>query len=104
MPLSTKLVCLSDIRKTSGNLRTITDSIAINNLGEMTKNINNIITNLESVVSNLNSDGTIGKLIKEETIYENLEKTINDLNALINDIKNKPGRYINFSVFGRKND
>ena len=93
---------LSDIRKTSGNLRTITDSIAINNLGEMTKNINNIITNLESVVSNLNSDGTIGKLIKDETIYENLEKTINDLNALINDIKNKPGRYINFSVFGKK--
>ena len=93
---------LSDIRKTSANLRTITDSIATNNLGEMTKNINNIITNLESVVSNLNSDGTIGKLIKDESIYENLEKTINDLNALINDIKNKPGKYINFSVFGKK--
>ena len=56
----------------------------------MTKNLNN-------------SNGTMGMLIQDKSIYENLEKATNELNILIEDVKLNPSRYINFSVFGKKN-
>ena len=66
--------------------------------------MNELVKNLNKVSKNLNnSNGTMGMLIQDKSIYENLEKATNELNILIEDVKLNPSRYINFSVFGKKN-
>ena len=95
---------LSDFRSASNNIKSITDSLNSDDIKSMTTNLNSLVNNLNSIATSLkNSDGTAGKLINDKSIYDNLENATNQLNRLIEDIKLNPSRYINFSVFGKKN-
>ena len=95
---------LSDFRSASNNIKTITDSLNSDDIKSMTTNLNSLVNNLNSITTSLkNSEGTAGKLINDKSIYDNLENATNQLNRLIEDIKLNPSRYINFSVFGKKN-
>ena len=95
---------LSDFRSASNNIKSITDSLNSDDIKSMTTNLNSLVNNLNSITTSLkNSDGTAGKLINDKSIYDNLENATNQLNRLIEDIKLNPNRYINFSVFGKKN-
>jgi phospholipid/cholesterol/gamma-HCH transport system substrate-binding protein len=47
--------------------------------------------------------GTMGKLIKDETLYTNFSKTSKELELLLQDVRLHPTRYINVSLFGKKN-
>ena len=95
---------LSDFRSASNNIKSITDSLNSDDIKSMTTNLNSLVNNLNSITTSLkNSDGTAGKLIYDKSIYDNLENATNQLNRLIEDIKLNPNRYINFSVFGKKN-
>jgi phospholipid/cholesterol/gamma-HCH transport system substrate-binding protein len=44
----------------------------------------------------------MGKLLKSDSLYRNLNASSASLNALLVDFKANPKRYVNFSVFGRK--
>ena len=95
---------LSDFRSASNNIKSITDSLNSNDIKSITINLNSLVNNLNSITTSLkNSEGTAGKLINDKSIYDNLENATNQLNRLIEDIKLNPSRYINFSVFGKKN-
>ena len=95
---------LSDFRSASNNIKSITDSLNLDDIKSMTTNLNSLVNNLNSITTSLkNSEGTAGKLIYDKSIYDNLENATNQLNRLIEDIKLNPNRYINFSVFGKKN-
>ena len=95
---------LSDFRSTSNNIKSITDSLNSDDIKSITINLNSLVNNLNSITTSLkNSEGTAGKLINDKSIYDNLENATNQLNRLIEDIKLNPSRYINFSVFGKKN-
>ena len=95
---------LSDFRSASNNIKSITDSLNSDDIKSMTTNLNSLVNNLNSITTSLkNSEGTAGKLINDKSIYDNLENAANQLNRLIEDIKLNPSRYINFSVFGKKN-
>ncbi len=95
---------LADFRSASNNIRSITDSLNSDDISSITTNLNSLVNNLNSITISLkNSEGTAGKLINEESIYNNLENATNQLNRLIEDIKLNPNRYINFSIFGKKN-
>ena len=95
---------LSDFRSASNNIKSITDSLNSDDIKSITINLNSLVNNLNSITTSLkNSEGTAGKLINDKSIYDNLENTTNQLNRLIEDIKLNPSRYINFSVFGKKN-
>ena len=95
---------INDLKDTSNNLKSITDSISKKDISDLTNNLNKLVKNLNKVSKNLNnSNGTMGMLIQDKSIYENLEKATNELNILIEDVKLNPSRYINFSVFGKKN-
>ena len=95
---------LSDFRSASNNIKSITDSLSSDDIKSITINLNSLVNNLNSITTSLkNSEGTAGKLINDKSIYENLENATNQLNRLIEDIKLNPSRYINFSVFGKKN-
>jgi len=95
---------LSDFRNASNNIKSITDSLNSDDIKSITINLNSLVNNLNSITTSLkNSEGTAGKLINDKSIYDNLENATNQLNRLIEDIKLNPNRYINFSVFGKKN-
>ena len=95
---------LSDFRSASNNIKSITDSLNSDDIKSITINLNSLVNNLNSISTSLkNSEGTAGKLINDKSIYDNLENATNQLNRLIEDIKLNPSRYINFSVFGKKN-
>ena len=95
---------LSDFRSASNNIKSITDSLTSDDIKSITINLNSLVNNLNSITTSLkNSEGTAGKLINDKSIYDNLENATNQLNRLIEDIKLNPNRYINFSVFGKKN-
>ena len=95
---------LSDFRSASNNIKSITDSLNSDDVKSITINLNSLVNNLNTITTSLkNSKGTAGKLINDKSIYDNLENATNQLNRLIEDIKLNPSRYINFSVFGKKN-
>ena len=47
-------------------------------------------------------DGSVGKLLNDDALYESLVQASSDLAALLADIKAHPSRYVNISVFGRR--
>jgi phospholipid/cholesterol/gamma-HCH transport system substrate-binding protein len=46
--------------------------------------------------------GTAGKLMNDDAVYSQLQSTIKSVNTLVDDIKVHPKRYVNISVFGKR--
>ena len=87
----------SGIKPILYNLSLISDSLSNSNIGSLVENINNISNNINS------GSGSLTKLMKDDKLYNNLEKSTSELAELIEDIKNNPKRYVNFSILGGTN-
>ncbi|MDO4462166.1 MAG: MlaD family protein [Bacteroidia bacterium] len=86
-----------------GNINKLTDALANTGVDTTMTNLKSISASLNEIASQINSsNGTLGKVIKDEQMYNDIDATINSLNALLIDIKENPTRYINVSVFGKK--
>ena len=65
--------------------------------------VDSTVNNLQQLSATLLSDeSTAGRLLNDSAFYNNLNSVCTNANALIEDIKQHPTRYINISVFGRK--
>lgn len=94
-----------DINKILNNFAAISDSLAQSELLSTIDNLNNVLGELNQVMEGVNrGDGSLGKLISDEDLYNNLESATKNLDLLLLDLKDRPGRYVNFSIFGRKQD
>ena len=94
---------LSNFDNISGNLSKITDSLAQANLSGTIKSLESTISNFDDVLTSIESgEGSIGKLLKDEGLYNNLEGASKQLEQLLQDMKLNPKRYVHFSLFGRK--
>ncbi len=100
----------SSLDNALGNFETLTDNFAklsdsLNNAG-----LGRTLASLESTISNLNQimskiekgDGTLGKLMHDEALYTNLNNASRELDLLLQDFRLNPKRYVNVSVFGKK--
>ena len=85
------------------NVDNITDSLAQANIRQLVNNAQSTIDNANSVIAKVKAgEGTVGQLIQNDTLYRNINQTIECVNALIQDIKAHPTDYLNVTVFGRK--
>lgn len=85
------------------NINLITDSLAKANLVETIKNANLALKETAEVMEKIkNGEGSMGMLVNNEKLYNNLEKASNELDKLIKDIRINPERYVHFSIFGRR--
>ena len=95
---------LANADKASANLAKISDSIAKADLGKTIKKLDATLASVEQIMNDLNAGkGTAGKMLKDETLYTNLNKTSKELELLLQDLRLNPNRYINVSLFGKKN-
>lgn len=87
------------------NLNQITDQVAQADFAETITSANKAMADFQSITDRINQgQGSIGLLLNDEELYHNLNQASINLEALIADMKARPGRYVHFSVFGRKND
>ncbi|GAB3828374.1 MlaD family protein [Pontibacter rugosus] len=85
------------------NMAEITDTLKQAEINQLVRNANQAVMELESAATKLNSgQGSIGKLMNDEQLYENLNRSSAALDLLLRDIQAYPKRYVSFSVFGRK--
>jgi phospholipid/cholesterol/gamma-HCH transport system substrate-binding protein len=92
-----------NLKNTSENLKSITDSISNAQLSHTIRSFTQTVESLNKIVSTIESgEGTVGKLINDETLYQNLAVASKELESLLSDLKNHPKRYVHFSLFGKK--
>ncbi|HRZ97610.1 MAG TPA: MCE family protein, partial [Paludibacter sp.] len=86
----------SDFRQISGNLKKIDFAATF-------ASINHTINNLSLITDKINtSEGTIGSLLNDKSLYINLANTASSADNLLIDLKKNPARYVSFSLIGRK--
>ncbi|MBL7919591.1 MAG: MCE family protein [Bacteroidia bacterium] len=85
------------------NVSSMTDSLAKAQLKDAIANADKSMKELNVMLAKINEgQGTAGKLLKNDSLYNNLNKSSEDLDKLLKDLRLNPERYIHFSVFGRK--
>lgn len=85
-----------DLASLSNDLKDVEISKTVNDLDQTLLNINTLLSGLE------NGEGSLGKLLNDDDLYDNLEVASSQLKELLQDFKLNPDRYIKVSVFGKK--
>lgn len=94
---------LSNVEKASGNFAKISSDLEKAKLGETVKSLEATLVNVNNMMSDLQSGkGTAGKLLKDDAMYNNLSKASKELELLLQDVRLHPTRYVNVSLFGKK--
>ncbi len=84
------------------NFEAVSDSLATANIKQTINNAESAIAELNIMLKKINeSEGSLGLLINDTTLYINLEKSSKQLEELLEDINKDPRKYFNISVFGR---
>ena len=91
------------IDATLTNIKTTSQNLSEADLKGSVTSFKKSIDNLNAVISKMNSkEGSLGLLMTDKSLYNNLNNSMRSANILIDDLRAHPKRYLNFSVFGRK--
>lgn len=95
---------MTNFDKTAANFSKMSDSLAKANLGQTVKNLEKTLANVDKIMTDIEQGkGTMGKLMKDDAMYNNFTNTSKELELLLQDVRLNPTRYVNVSVFGKKN-
>ncbi len=95
---------VSNFEKVSVNFEKLSDSLAQTNLKQTVENLEKTLANVDKIIANLESgNGTMVKLLKDDKMYTNFTKASKELELLLEDLRLNPTRYVNVSLFGKKN-
>lgn len=88
---------------TFDNTTTLTANLAALDIASTMAKVDQTMANVQSVTDRLNSkDGTVGLLMNDPALYNNLSSTMQSADSLLTDLKAHPKRYVHFSLFGKK--
>ena len=95
---------IGNVSKISNDLSSISSTLNDGGLDITLANFKKSSESLSALLNNINSgQGSISKLIKNDSLYNNLNNASKSIDLLLEDIRMNPKRYIHFSVFGKKN-
>lgn len=95
---------VSNFNKISSDFSKISDSLNKANLAKTAKNLEKTLATVDKLMTGIESGkGTMGKMMNDEALYNNLSKTSKELELLLQDVRLYPTRYVNVSLFGKKN-
>ena len=95
---------MTNFDNTAANFSKMSDSLAKANLGQTVKNLEKTLANVDKIMIDIEQGkGTMGKLMKDDAMYTNFTNTSKELELLLQDVRLHPTRYVNVSLFGKKN-
>jgi phospholipid/cholesterol/gamma-HCH transport system substrate-binding protein len=93
----------SNINNFLSNLSNLSDTLKAMQLGVLVREVNSTMKQVDDITKKINDGkGSLGLLVNNDSLYNNLTETSKSLNILINDLKDHPRRYINLSLIGGK--
>ena len=85
------------------NVANISDSLGQANVGQTMLALERTSRNLDIVTGRIaNGEGTLGRLSAQDSLYTQIDKTVQSLDRLLLDLRYHPERYVRLSVFGRR--
>ncbi len=85
------------------NISKVSDSLAAANFAETIRKADEVLGQSQEMLTKINQGkGSLGKMVNDQQLYDNLTATSHDLDELMKDLKANPKRYVHFSVFGKK--
>jgi phospholipid/cholesterol/gamma-HCH transport system substrate-binding protein len=86
-----------------GNVEKTTEILSKADIDGTVAQLKNSIETLNTILGKMSStDGSLGKLLNDKALYDNLTNTVRSANILMDDLRVHPKRYVNISVFGKK--
>ena len=94
---------LSNLSVITENFNKLSDTLANAGLGETIKNLQSTMGNINDLMAKIEGgEGSLGKLVNDKALYSNLNNASRELDLLLQDFRLNPKRYVNVSVFGKK--
>lgn len=94
---------LVNAEKITSNLSKFSDKLTQVQIGALVSRAESTMADIQLITNRINQgEGTFGKLMKDEVLYNNLTNASKELEALLRDIKLHPKRFVHFSLFGKK--
>ncbi|MBK9732866.1 MAG: MCE family protein [Chitinophagaceae bacterium] len=92
-----------EINNLISNLSAISDTVKRSEIGATVREAKEVLEEVRNVMIKINEGkGSMGLLMNDDKLYHNLESSTQSLDALLIDMKANPGRYVQVSVFGKK--
>lgn len=90
------------LHETMSNLNKFSATLNTLQLNQLLEHVDTAVMKIKAVGDKLtHKEGTLGLLVNDKKLYENLDLASKNLNSLIVDIKANPSRYVNISVFNK---
>lgn len=85
------------------NANNLTANLAAVDVASTVAKVDQTLANVQQLTSKLNNNkGTLGLLMNDETLYNNLTNTVLSADSLLINLREHPKRYVHFSLFGKK--
>lgn len=92
-----------DIKATLQNTKRVSEQLAAMPLAATVDSLEQLIGSLRSTLQSINQGkGTLGALLQDRTLYDQLQQTVLSAEILMDDLRTHPKRYVQVSVFGKK--
>jgi len=96
-------VTIENTKNITDNLSKVTDTLANSNIGEIMRKAEITLTTVNSLLDGMDKGkGTLGKLINDDAMYDNLTNVSKELENLLREMKLNPKRFVHFSLFGKR--
>lgn len=92
-----------ELQRVITNFSAISDTLAQAQIAQTMESLRQTVGQTEELFTRINrGEGSVGQLLNNDTLYQNLEASSRQLELLLQDLRINPERYVHISVFGRK--